>query len=207
MSLHHPTVAIVGATGAVGAELIGCLERREFPDGTIAPACVRPFGGAQAVVPRPGHRGGGAERGRLPGRRYRFVFRRQHRIAAVCADGGAAGRGRGGQFLGLPHGTRRPAGGARGEPRFDRTPYRHHRQPELRGYRRGDGAVAIAPARPDTPGDRCHLPGGIRRGRRGDAGTAQLDRRLSGRQRVSAPACCAIPTRSTCSATTPRSIP
>jgi aspartate-semialdehyde dehydrogenase len=31
MSLHHPTVAIVGATGAVGAELIGCLERRRFP--------------------------------------------------------------------------------------------------------------------------------------------------------------------------------
>jgi len=25
------TVAIVGATGAVGAELIGCLERRDFP--------------------------------------------------------------------------------------------------------------------------------------------------------------------------------
>jgi aspartate-semialdehyde dehydrogenase len=31
MSLHHPTVAIVGATGAVGAELIGCLERRAIP--------------------------------------------------------------------------------------------------------------------------------------------------------------------------------
>jgi aspartate-semialdehyde dehydrogenase len=31
MSLHHPTVAIVGATGAVGGELIGCLERRRFP--------------------------------------------------------------------------------------------------------------------------------------------------------------------------------
>jgi aspartate-semialdehyde dehydrogenase len=31
MSLHHPTVAIVGATGAVGGELIGCLERRDFP--------------------------------------------------------------------------------------------------------------------------------------------------------------------------------
>ncbi len=31
MSLHHPTVAIVGATGAVGGELIGCLERRNFP--------------------------------------------------------------------------------------------------------------------------------------------------------------------------------
>ena len=31
MSLHHPTVAIVGATGAVGVELIGCLEQRSFP--------------------------------------------------------------------------------------------------------------------------------------------------------------------------------
>jgi aspartate-semialdehyde dehydrogenase len=31
MPLQHPTVAIVGATGAVGAELIGCLERRAFP--------------------------------------------------------------------------------------------------------------------------------------------------------------------------------
>ena len=31
MSLHHPTVAIVGATGAVGAELLACLETRGFP--------------------------------------------------------------------------------------------------------------------------------------------------------------------------------
>jgi N-acetyl-gamma-glutamylphosphate reductase len=31
MSLHSPRVAVVGATGAVGAELIGCLERRGFP--------------------------------------------------------------------------------------------------------------------------------------------------------------------------------
>jgi len=30
-SLRNPTVAIVGATGAVGAELIRCLEDREFP--------------------------------------------------------------------------------------------------------------------------------------------------------------------------------
>jgi aspartate-semialdehyde dehydrogenase len=31
MSLQHPTIAIVGATGAVGGELIGCLESRDFP--------------------------------------------------------------------------------------------------------------------------------------------------------------------------------
>jgi aspartate-semialdehyde dehydrogenase len=31
----NPTVAIVGATGAVGAEFIGCLESRNFPVGTL----------------------------------------------------------------------------------------------------------------------------------------------------------------------------
>jgi aspartate-semialdehyde dehydrogenase len=31
MSRSHPTVAVVGATGAVGTELIACLERRRFP--------------------------------------------------------------------------------------------------------------------------------------------------------------------------------
>jgi aspartate-semialdehyde dehydrogenase len=31
MSLNNPSVAIVGATGAVGTELIACLEQREFP--------------------------------------------------------------------------------------------------------------------------------------------------------------------------------
>jgi len=30
-SLRDPVVAIVGATGAVGAELIRCLEQRNFP--------------------------------------------------------------------------------------------------------------------------------------------------------------------------------
>jgi aspartate-semialdehyde dehydrogenase len=31
MSTRHPVVAIVGATGAVGQEFIGCMERRNFP--------------------------------------------------------------------------------------------------------------------------------------------------------------------------------
>jgi aspartate-semialdehyde dehydrogenase len=31
MDLHSPSVAVVGATGAVGAEMIACLERRGFP--------------------------------------------------------------------------------------------------------------------------------------------------------------------------------
>jgi aspartate-semialdehyde dehydrogenase len=44
-----PTVAIVGATGAVGAEFIGCLERRKFPVGTLkALASARSAGKALA---------------------------------------------------------------------------------------------------------------------------------------------------------------
>jgi aspartate-semialdehyde dehydrogenase len=31
------TVAVIGATGAVGAEVIGCLERRDFPAGRLKP--------------------------------------------------------------------------------------------------------------------------------------------------------------------------
>src|SRR5688572_31438024 len=31
----QPTIAIVGATGAVGAELLGCMERRNFPVGEL----------------------------------------------------------------------------------------------------------------------------------------------------------------------------
>ena len=52
-----PNVAIVGATGAVGAEFIGCIERRNFPVGTLkALASARsagkelPFRGHKVVI-------------------------------------------------------------------------------------------------------------------------------------------------------------
>ncbi|GAA0533337.1 aspartate-semialdehyde dehydrogenase [Rhizomicrobium palustre] len=53
----NPTVAIVGATGAVGAEFIGCIETRNFPVGKLkALASARsagktlPFRGQQVVI-------------------------------------------------------------------------------------------------------------------------------------------------------------
>jgi aspartate-semialdehyde dehydrogenase (peptidoglycan organisms) len=53
----NPTVAIVGATGAVGAEFIGCIESRNFPVGTLkALASARsagktvPFKGGKVVI-------------------------------------------------------------------------------------------------------------------------------------------------------------
>jgi aspartate-semialdehyde dehydrogenase len=56
-ALRQPVVAIVGATGAVGVELMGCLDRREFPlRGLKLLASARsagktlPFKGEQLVV-------------------------------------------------------------------------------------------------------------------------------------------------------------
>jgi aspartate-semialdehyde dehydrogenase len=33
--MKKPVIAIVGATGAVGAEFVGCLTKRDFPVGTL----------------------------------------------------------------------------------------------------------------------------------------------------------------------------
>ena len=40
------TVAVVGATGAVGSEVIGCLERRGFPVGRLVPLASARSAGA-----------------------------------------------------------------------------------------------------------------------------------------------------------------
>lgn len=46
---QNPTIAIVGATGAVGAEFVGCIERRNFPVGTLKPlASARSVGKTMA---------------------------------------------------------------------------------------------------------------------------------------------------------------
>ncbi|MEJ0043910.1 MAG: hypothetical protein WDM81_17605 [Rhizomicrobium sp.] len=105
-----PTVAIVGATGAVGAEFVGCLQARNFPVGTLkALASTRSAGrtldfrGETIVVEELTEKsfdgvdialfsaGGGISR----------------KFAPVAVKAGAVvGR----QFLGLPHGSRRAAG-------------------------------------------------------------------------------------------------
>ena len=46
---QNPTVAIVGATGAVGVEFAGCMERRNFPVGKLVPlASARSLGKTMA---------------------------------------------------------------------------------------------------------------------------------------------------------------
>ena len=187
MSLHHPTVAIVGATGAVGAELLACLESRDFPVEAAASVRLRPLGRPQAAVPRRRHPGRGTQRRQLPRCRYRPVLRRRRGVAAVRADRGAAGRGGGRQLLGVSDGAGRAPGGAGGEPGRHSAPYRHRRQPQLRGHRRGGAALAAAPAQPHPSSDRRHVSGRVRRGCGGDGGTARLHRRLPARVGIPAP--------------------
>ncbi len=43
-------IAVVGATGAVGAELLGVLERRGFPVERLLPLVFEPFGGQDDFV-------------------------------------------------------------------------------------------------------------------------------------------------------------
>lgn len=44
-----PHVAIVGATGAVGVEILSCLETRNFPVGSLKLLGLRPLRGKQVA--------------------------------------------------------------------------------------------------------------------------------------------------------------
>ena len=115
-------VAVVGATGNVGREMLTILAEREFPIDEIAavassrsPGVEVEFGetGKMLKCPEPrafrlhrlGHR---AVRGRLGGDQ------------GLCAQGRRGGLRGDRQLVALPHGPRRAAGRARGEPRGDR---------------------------------------------------------------------------------------
>ena len=88
MSLHHPIVAIVGATGAVGGELIGCLESRNFPLERLRLLASARSAGRKLLFRGEGIAGGGTERGQFPRRRYRAVLGRRH----ACRGGSRRSR-------------------------------------------------------------------------------------------------------------------
>ena len=92
--MKKPVVAIVGATGAVGAEFVGCLTKRNFPVGRLkALASARSagktvkFGGNTIAVVVRLSVGSGCEC-----------------IAQVCTECRECRRGRCRQFVGLSHG-------------------------------------------------------------------------------------------------------
>ena len=157
------TVAIVGATGAVGTQMLQCLEEQEFPVGELkllasprsagkkvetpwgevvidaaAPEC---FDGVDIVL--------GAAEDDVAKALYPEAVRR----GAVVVDNSHAFRLDEGVPLVVPRDQR---GRHRLSPR-------HHRQPQLRHHHRPGSHLAAAPAGRREAHDRLHLPGRIRR--------------------------------------------
>ena len=198
-----PVVAIVGATGAVGVELIGCLERRRFPL-----AELRLFASARSAGKALAFHGRALTVRELAedsfnGVNHRAVFRRQRHLQTLCADRGARRRHRGRQLLGIPHGPAGAAGRAGDQPRGVARAPRHHRQSQLRGDHLDHAAVAHTPREPHPAADGRNLPGRLGRRRGRDARAARVDARPPRGTGVRARRCCRTATRSMSSATTP----
>ena len=50
--MAQKTVAILGATGVVGTQMLQCLEERDFPVGKLRPAGERALRGQDRDLPR-----------------------------------------------------------------------------------------------------------------------------------------------------------
>ena len=173
-------MAVVGATGAVGQEMLAVLEQREFPvdqldllaSSNSAGRTMR-FRGRDLVVQALGDDS--------------FDGVDLALFSAGCVDlapaGAARGRARGGrgrQQLGLPP---RPRGAA-GDPRVQRAgpgaASGHHRQSQLLDHLDGDGDVPVALRRGRAEGRGLHVPGGVGRRAAGDGGAGPGDPGASG---------------------------
>ena len=205
--LSAPVVAVIGATGAVGVEMVKCLEKRRFPARVAALVRLGALRRADAcpIAGQPDGRRGAA-RGGARRHRHRAVLRGQRHLEALRTAARRARHDRRRQLLGVSHGPGRAAGRSRNQSGCARRPSQHHRQSELRGDPRHHAAVADPPRQSDPAPDPLDVSGGLGRRRRGDGGAARGDARASRRPRVPATRCCRIRTRSTCSATTRASI-
>ena len=169
-------VAVVGATGAVGREMLKTLAERQFPvDEVAALASGRStgqevsFGEKQVLkVPQPGDL-------RLPRLGHRAILAGRLGLGGACTARRRRRLRGDRQHQPVPHGPRRPAGGARGEPRgaAQLRQAQHHRQSELLDHPDGGGTEAAARPVQDQARGRGDLPVRLRRGQRGDGRTLQ----------------------------------
>ena len=141
-NMKNPVVAIAGATGAVGVELMQCLEQRKFPLSELRLlASARSVG--KSMKFRGGDlRGAGAHRCQPRGRGHRAVLGGRRAVEALRTRGGAGRRGGRRQLVVLPHGQGRAAGGAGDQRR------RHARH---NGIIANPNCVAIVAATPLWP--------------------------------------------------------
>ncbi len=161
-------IAIVGASGAVGQEFLKIFGGSAAADRRVAVVRLGAQRGPHLSVPRCGSdRSAAAAQRRFPGRRLRPDLGRSRHFARIRRDDHAPRCRDDRQLERLPHGGRRAAGGARGQPRgCQERPAPHHRQPQLhddpdgRGAERHRAAVAYPPrACLDLPvGQRRRVP-------------------------------------------------
>ena len=167
-------VAVVGATGAVGREMLKTLAERQFPVDEVAAVASGRSTGQEVSF---------GEKQVLKVRNLEtFDFRRLgHRavLARRLGLGRARAARRGGRLRGdrqhqpVPDGPRRSPGGAGGEPAgaAQLRQAQHHRQPELLDHPDGGGAEAAARRVPGQAGGGRDLSVGVgrRQGRHGRA--------------------------------------
>ena len=134
-------IGVVGATGQVGQVMRTLLEERDFPTPPVGAVLrLRAFAGQEAAVPRAGDRGRG-RRDRRPERPgHRVVLGRRDDVAGAGAAVRRRRRHRHRQFVGVPQGPRRAAGGQRGQ---------------LRSGTHTIGRRASSPTRTAPPWPRC----------------------------------------------------
>ena len=82
-------LAVVGATGAVGPEVLRVLEERRFPAAEVVAFASARSAGQRVRVRRPPAGGAGADRGRARGLRPGALLGRRRYLATVRARGGA----------------------------------------------------------------------------------------------------------------------
>ena len=159
---NDPVVAIVGVTGAVGAEFIATMDKRGFRVGKLKALASARSAGKTVVVPRARRRHRGADRARLRGRRHRAVLRRRRHLQEVRARS----RSRPARSSST---TPPPSAWTRTcrwwSPRSTPNRIRDHKgiiaNPNCAADHRAGAALADPPEEPHQARDRLDLPGGL----------------------------------------------
>ena len=184
-------VAVVGATGNVGREMLDILAERPFPADEVVALASRERGPG-VLVRRQDAEGEGARQLRLFRHRHLPDVGGRRRLEGMVAQDRRAGRGGDRQFQRLAHGPGRAAGGAGSERRRDRRLHQegHHRQSQLLDRAAGGGAEAAARRGDDQARGGVDLSIGVGRRQGGDGRTVPQTRavfRRRGRERRSSP--------------------
>ena len=163
-------IAIVGATGAVGVELLRVLERRAFPVKRLRPLASARSAGRDVSVSR-AKRSRSRNCAQIRSTEIDLAFFSaggdiSRKYAPIARDGR---RGRDRQFLRLPHGTRTCRSSFRRSTAHDVRQHRGiDRESELHHCGGADGALSAAPRVRGAARFRRELPGCFRQRRARD---------------------------------------